>query len=152
GRMVASERPGEGPRAAWPKRFLPAPLQPSIAKTAIRLGPTPGGRPAFAALGVQGECQMGERNGRTATRRSLYFVVLVLTAGVGRAEDPVREIVLRDGVVLPVGGRQGRAALQADPVASQLVEGRWRTPQAGDSIELPGGTTRTWEKVAADEK
>jgi dienelactone hydrolase len=80
---------------------------------------------------------------------SYVITVLMLGTGVGRAEEPAGEIALRDGLVLAAVGRGGRASLPADAVAAQLAEGRWQTPRAGDTVPLPGGGTRTWEKAAA---
>jgi len=61
------------------------------------------------------------------------------------------EWVLREGVAIRGSGRMGRSAFRTDLIEAQIVTGRWKVPQAGDVLEVPGGTNRTWEAVTARE-
>ncbi len=47
---------------------------------------------------------------------------------------------------LSAGGAGGRGnTIPTDPLLEQRLAGTWKTPKAGDSINLPGGNTRKWE-------
>ncbi len=70
---------------------------------------------------------------------------------LGSAGAAETEWVLREGVAIRGAGRMGRSAFRTDLIEAQIVTGRWKVPQAGDVLEVPGGTNRTWEAVTARE-
>jgi hypothetical protein len=55
-------------------------------------------------------------------------------------------------LAIPSVGRYGRNALHTDAIEAQIVAGRWAAPKAGDTLTLPDGSVRAWEKVAADKE
>lgn len=61
------------------------------------------------------------------------------------------EIVFREGVAVAPTGRSGRSPVHEDAVEALIVNGTWTTPNAGDAITLPNGSTRNWEAVIAGE-
>lgn len=62
----------------------------------------------------------------------------------------MREIVLREGLVLPPVGRAGRNAIHVDAVEAQIVAARWSAPKAGDTVVSPEGATRAWQTAVTD--
>ncbi|MEW6198188.1 MAG: ChaN family lipoprotein [Planctomycetota bacterium] len=62
---------------------------------------------------------------------------------------PRREFLIREALAIGGVGRYGRSAVHTDAVEYQIVTGAWRTPQAGQTVELPDGTVRTWEPLSA---
>jgi poly(3-hydroxybutyrate) depolymerase len=78
---------------------------------------------------------------------------VAIPGGLGSAHQPAAggagEIVLREGLVLRAGGRQGRTSLPTDPLQHQVVLGQFTAPQAGDRLTLPDGSARTWERAQA---
>jgi dienelactone hydrolase len=60
-------------------------------------------------------------------------------------------MVLRDWLVIRLGGRPGRAAVHVDALESQIVAGPWAAPKAGDTVTLPDGSPRTWEAATVGE-
>jgi pimeloyl-ACP methyl ester carboxylesterase len=47
------------------------------------------------------------------------------------------------------GGPGGRGAAPADPVAAEIISGKWKAPKEGDTVTMPNGDKRTWTKVTA---
>jgi predicted esterase len=78
---------------------------------------------------------------------ALMLVALAISAfaagdGVGALPAiPSEALVLR-----PVGGG-GRSPFLRDALVAQMVAGKWTAPNAGDSVDLPDGGSRKWEKV-----
>jgi dienelactone hydrolase len=66
------------------------------------------------------------------------------------AQNAQEEIVLREALVIPPVGRAGRAATHTDAIEAAIVADRWKPPKAGETVTLPGGSTRTWEAAKAD--
>ncbi len=60
-----------------------------------------------------------------------------LTAGQSQPSEPVKEIVLRDWLVIEPVGRYGRSAVHTDAIEAEIVAGRWSPPRAGDTVTLP---------------
>jgi dienelactone hydrolase len=58
-------------------------------------------------------------------------------------------IELREGLALSLGGRDPRAAISIDPVAAQVIAGRWRMPRAGEAVNNPEGQASHWEPIKA---
>ena len=84
----------------------------------------------------------------------LGTLAVVGAQGVYAAEDTSvqrEEVVFREALVIGQVGRYGRSAVHVDAIELRRVQGRWSPPAAGDTVSLPGGETRTWESVAADE-
>ncbi len=69
---------------------------------------------------------------------------------VGADDDspPKDAIELRKGLAISTM-RERRAAVNVDPIASQVITGRWVMPQSGDSVVFPGGQAKKWEPVEA---
>jgi dienelactone hydrolase len=62
------------------------------------------------------------------------------------------EIVLREALVIEPVGRFRRSAVHTDAIEARIVSGTWSTPRAGDVVDLPDGTERTWiETTAGDD-
>ena len=59
------------------------------------------------------------------------------------------EIVIREALVIGKVGVWKRTPTHTDAVEAQLVAGTWSPPSAGQTLELPDGQTRTWERVQA---
>ena len=79
-------------------------------------------------------------------------VLTLLTGSIGSAKAaPDTETMTLHNVVA-IGGvaRGGRVPFAEDAVQRLRVEGKWQTPEAGTTISLPDGSTRTWEAVTAD--
>ncbi|MBI1840963.1 MAG: prolyl oligopeptidase family serine peptidase [Verrucomicrobia bacterium] len=60
------------------------------------------------------------------------------------------EIVLRDGLVLPAGGRAGRSAFRVDPIEARIIQGDWAPPRAGDSVHWGATVDKTWTAAQAN--
>jgi len=58
-------------------------------------------------------------------------------------------IELREGLAVLLGGRDRRAAISTDPVAVQVVAGRWTMPRAGEAVADADGQARRWEVIKA---
>jgi pimeloyl-ACP methyl ester carboxylesterase len=97
------------------------------------------------------------REGSAAPRFAYGLVVLAAWAAlpptgraVAQAPKPPEPIVLREGLVIRSVSAYGHDPLHLDFLAADLVAGRWKAPQAGDKIELPGGMEVAWEKASTD--
>ncbi len=62
---------------------------------------------------------------------------------------PPREIVLRQGLVIPPVGRYGRNPLPVDPIAARFVAGTWVAPKEGDEEKGADGKQHSWAALAA---
>lgn len=82
--------------------------------------------------------------------RLVLFPALLLTAFLP-AIAAETEYLLREGVAVATGGRMVRTPFHTDPVEARIVAGTWTLPVAGETVVLPGGTNRVWEKVMAKE-
>jgi hypothetical protein len=82
--------------------------------------------------------------------RLVLFPALLLTAFLP-AIAAETEYLLREGVAVATGGRMVRTPFHTDPVEARIVAGTWTLPVAGETLVLPGGTNRIWEKVTAKE-
>lgn len=82
------------------------------------------------------------------------FVLFLLPASpmlAARHElAPAEEIVVRSILAIAPVGRYGRNALHTDAIESMIVNGNWTAPKAGQTVTLPGGSTRAWESLTAD--
>lgn len=58
------------------------------------------------------------------------------------------EIVPTECLVIPPVGRYGRVAVHTDAVEEALVTGRCPAPREGDTVTLPDGIQRTWERLS----
>jgi pimeloyl-ACP methyl ester carboxylesterase len=58
-------------------------------------------------------------------------------------------IELREGLAVSLGEHDRRAAISMDPVAAQVVAGRWTMPHAGEAVATSGGQARHWESIKA---
>ena len=91
------------------------------------------------------------------TRWSTLPVLALTLAGPGtnaRADGPDAgsgAIAVGDFLVLPRagGGRAGRSPVQPDPVALDLVKGRFVPPEAGDEVKAADGRSTRWEASKA---
>ncbi len=82
-------------------------------------------------------------------RKSSYFLcAFFLSFGLlAHAET----IELTKGLSIARIGQSGRVAIHTDAIESQIVEGRWKAPQAGDSVKNPQGETQKWEPINAND-
>jgi pimeloyl-ACP methyl ester carboxylesterase len=62
--------------------------------------------------------------------------------------QPAAAIELREGLAIS-SARARRATVDVDPIAAQVVAGKWAMPRSGDSVTFPGGQTKKWESVKA---
>lgn len=63
------------------------------------------------------------------------------------------DVIVFDNVLVIGGvGEYGRAPIHVDAVEALLVNGNWKAPHVGDSVILPDGTEKVWERVVADDK
>jgi dienelactone hydrolase len=84
-----------------------------------------------------------------AAAGTLLALVGPLAAQDSQPSGPLR---FREGLILPRIGQFGRSPVHRDPVEALIVRGRWKLPQAGDSVSLPDGAAATWQKVTADKE
>jgi dienelactone hydrolase len=73
-----------------------------------------------------------------------------LARALPQAQSAPPEIMATSYLVIASVGRSGRTPTHTDAIEAQIVAGKWTAPHAGDTVAWPGGTTRTWETVAAD--
>jgi dienelactone hydrolase len=59
------------------------------------------------------------------------------------------QIVLTEALVIEPVGRARRSAVHTDAIEARIVDGIWSAPKAGDVLDLPDGTERTWTEAAA---
>ncbi len=71
--------------------------------------------------------------------------VPALAAGADSAAVP---LPLQQVLVLPAVGRSGRVPIASDPVEASIVQGKWKPPAAGDTVQLPDGKTAAWKAAA----
>ena len=70
------------------------------------------------------------------------MMTLVVAGTVASDATPLTE-----ALVLPSAGRSGRSPLHTDAVEALIVSGEWRTPEAGDTVTHPDGSTLTWSEM-----
>lgn len=61
----------------------------------------------------------------------------------------LREIPLRDALVIGNLGRSSRSPVHTDALEAQLIRGAWSAPEAGQTIELPDGSVQEWTALSA---
>lgn len=81
--------------------------------------------------------------------RRLPALLLLALATTTQAAEP---IVVREGLVLPGGGRRGgrREAIPTDPIVARVVAGTWAMPKAGDALDADDGRGRKWAAIQAE--
>jgi poly(3-hydroxybutyrate) depolymerase len=87
------------------------------------------------------------------------FLVLWAASGTLRAPDgaaaqddggePVREITVREALVLPDDRPRDRRSILRDELEWRWVHAQWPTPREAESVVLRDGGSRTWQRVAA---
>ncbi len=80
---------------------------------------------------------------------ALGAVCLVASARVVPADD-APPLVPAEYLTLSGVNRGGRSALHTDPVEALIVSGEWKSPKESSEIKLPDGSSRKWQKAAAD--
>ena len=85
----------------------------------------------------------------------LTAAVAVLPVDAARGDDATGPVVkpytFSELLFLSTGGAGGRGnSIPTDPLLEQRLAGTWKTPRAGESVTLTGGTTRKWEAGKAD--
>lgn len=89
-----------------------------------------------------------------------FMILLTACGGFSRcawadesrpASQPREQVVLGKCLVIPPVGRYGRAAVYTDAVEARLTSGQPFAPKAGDTVNLPDGTSRTWQAIDADQ-
>ena len=84
---------------------------------------------------------------------TLAGVVSVVTAACGAGDEPPAEqIVVRQALVIEPVGRYGRSAVHTDALEAAIVAGRWSPPAAGQTVELPDGTSKAWTAAKANDQ
>jgi pimeloyl-ACP methyl ester carboxylesterase len=58
-------------------------------------------------------------------------------------------IELQAGLAISGAPSHRRDAIGTDPVAAQMIAGRWTMPKAGDAVDFSGGHKENWEPVNA---
>ena len=66
----------------------------------------------------------------------------------GTPPSPGGEITPTQCLVIKPVGRGGRSPIHTDAIERQIVLGTWKTPQAGDAVDLPDGSKPTWATIA----
>jgi pimeloyl-ACP methyl ester carboxylesterase len=66
----------------------------------------------------------------------------------GELDDskPAAAVELHEGLAISTA-RARRAAVDIDPIAAQVLTGKWAMPRPGDSVTFPGGQAKKWEPV-----
>ena len=59
---------------------------------------------------------------------------------------------MRQALVMRLGGRVGRSAVQPDALEARLVSGQWPAPAAGEALDAGSGRERAWEEATADKE
>jgi poly(3-hydroxybutyrate) depolymerase len=82
---------------------------------------------------------------------ALATLFLTTQAGSTQAapDEPVKDFVFREGLVVNAVGRYGRNPFHIDPIEALIVKGQWTPPTAGDVVTGPDGTDRAWQVAAA---
>lgn len=88
-------------------------------------------------------CTSGGRSG--LWRIGSLAVVGLLGPALGAGDS----LPLHEFLVLGAVGRYGRSAVHTDAVEALIVAGRWTAPRAGDTVTLPDGSSRSWERATA---
>jgi poly(3-hydroxybutyrate) depolymerase len=57
---------------------------------------------------------------------------------------------MTNALVIERIGRAARSPVHTDAIEAKIVSGTWQPPVAGEQLDLPGGTTRTWRAVTAN--
>ena len=78
---------------------------------------------------------------------SLTGLTLACLCCIGEAQE---EVVLGDWLTLDRVGYSGRSAIHVDALEAQIVAGTWAAPQEGDTLTVPGGEERSWQKATVD--
>jgi predicted peptidase len=85
------------------------------------------------------------------TAASMSFIIAPchsrpLIAGETDDSQSPTTIELREGLAISsVHTRRENVAF--DPIAAQVIAGKWVMPQPGDSVKFPDGQTRNWEPI-----
>jgi poly(3-hydroxybutyrate) depolymerase len=58
-------------------------------------------------------------------------------------------IELREGLAVSLPLRDRRAAITTDPIAAQVIAGKWKVPRAGEAAVTADGQTSRWEPIKA---
>jgi pimeloyl-ACP methyl ester carboxylesterase len=99
--------------------------------------------------------QQGQAPQRLGARLLCFqsFVVaglLTVSLPTARADDKAKSepggYAFSELLFLSTGGAGGRGnSIPTDPLLEQRLAGTWKTPKAGETVTLAGGTTRKWE-------
>jgi pimeloyl-ACP methyl ester carboxylesterase len=65
------------------------------------------------------------------------------------SSQPTAAIELREGLVIS-SARSRRATVDIDPIAAQVVAGKWVMPRSGDTVTFPGGQAKKWGPVKTE--
>ena len=71
-----------------------------------------------------------------------------LVAGEVDDSQPAAAIELHEGLAIS-SARARRTTVDIDPIAAQVVAGKWVMPRSGDSVMFPEGQSKKWEPVKA---
>ncbi len=66
--------------------------------------------------------------------------------------DDAEPIVLKEALLIRSVSSYSRSPIHVDFVAAKIVQGKWKTPAAGDKIAIPGRGERVWTTTRADDK
>jgi len=95
----------------------------------------------------------GNPAGSRTIRRAItcLCVLTALLSAAGAAELPTipERIILRDWLLLPRVGPEGRPPFPANPVTHAIVQGDWRPPEEGDAVPLGPGRQAVWTAMRA---
>jgi poly(3-hydroxybutyrate) depolymerase len=89
----------------------------------------------------------------TAVIQGVVAMAGCLAAGTSQADETATrwsdENTIAECLVIKPVGRYGRSAVHVDAIEAEIVAGKWSTPNAGDTVQLADGVTRTWEHAKA---
>jgi poly(3-hydroxybutyrate) depolymerase len=86
-------------------------------------------------------------------KRNIFFILICLTAGISFASAQSNDTInISEALSITMPRIMSETIFTTNPVETDLVDGTWKAPKAGDKITVPDGTERFWTSITADEK
>jgi len=97
------------------------------------------------------DVRVSPRGLRITVPPRLRQATLLLTLTALSLSGAADEIVPQRGLAIGRVSSGGRAPVHTNAIEAMVAAGEWTMPAEGDEIELPGGRTRTWNAIEANE-